>query len=150
MRVIIRTIALFVLWVLLVGTRDPLELAAGVIVCCVAFIGAQVTASQRLGDVAWPAGAGGRLARLPGSAARELVLLVRVLAGRLAGHRPDQGLRIWPLEVRGDDPRERALRALTAAAGSVTPNTVVLDADGDRGVVVAHHLSLSRATEPFA
>jgi len=43
-------------------------------------------------------------------------------------------------DAAGGDPRQAAYRVLTAALGSLGPNTIVLEIDAERGRLIAHQL----------
>jgi multisubunit Na+/H+ antiporter MnhE subunit len=67
--------------------------------------------------------------------------LTRALVVRGVLRRPGTGqVHEVELDAVGATPEQAAFRVLTAAIGSVGPNTVVLDVDEDEGVVRAHQL----------
>jgi multisubunit Na+/H+ antiporter MnhE subunit len=49
-------------------------------------------------------------------------------------------VHVLPFAATGDDPEQAALRVLTAALGSLGPNTIVIDIDTDAGTLYAHQL----------
>jgi multisubunit Na+/H+ antiporter MnhE subunit len=67
----------------------------------------------------------------------DLVPLARALLAR--GARGAQFVEV-PFAATGDGARDAAQRAWTEAVGSLGPNTVVVDIDRDRGVLLAHQL----------
>jgi len=71
----------------------------------------------------------------------DLVPLTRVLVTRGVLRRTAPGgLVELPYAHTGDDPTGAAHRALTQVLGSLAPNTVVVDIDEERGVLLAHQL----------
>ena len=65
----------------------------------------------------------------------DLIPLVRALPRRGRGE-----LIEVPFAPVGDDPETTAFRVLTEALGSTAPNTVVVEVDRDRRVLLAHQL----------
>lgn len=63
-----------------------------------------------------------------------------VLRGVLRRGDDPGGLVELPFDAVGDDPTQTAYRVLTSALGSLGPNTIVVDVDPDRRVLVAHQL----------
>lgn len=61
------------------------------------------------------------------------------LAGALVS-RPDGELFEVPFAPGGSDPRGAARRVLAGTAGSLAPNTVIVEVDEERGVLLAHRL----------
>jgi len=130
-------LALFGLWVLLVGTGTWLELVAG---ACAAAIGAaaqQAVAAQRLV----------RLRPEPRLVARSWRLVYRVpyeLCVILAA-------AFRPRPVRGGfrkvdvNAGSAFRRAFVTVAGMIAPNTIVVDVDRDRGEALVHDLDRRRA-----
>jgi multisubunit Na+/H+ antiporter MnhE subunit len=85
------------------------------------------------------------LASIPGDCVRLAAALILV---------PDDELVELPFRPAGDDPpRTAARRVLAGAAGSLAPNTIVVDVDEARGVLTAHRLMASgdrrRAADPL-
>ncbi len=65
----------------------------------------------------------------------------QALVSRGVRRRPVTGtLHVLPFAATGDDPEQAALRVLTAALGSLGPNTVVVGIDTDSGTLYAHQL----------
>jgi multisubunit Na+/H+ antiporter MnhE subunit len=64
---------------------------------------------------------------------RDLALLTRALVRRPAG-------RVVETPFRGDD----RLRTLAIAGRSIAPNTIVIDVDEERGVLLSHQLEDER------
>jgi hypothetical protein len=54
--------------------------------------------------------------------------------------RPDGELVELRFSPGDDDPRATARRVLAGAAGSLAPNTIVVELDERRGVLLAHRL----------
>lgn len=74
--------------------------------------------------------------------ATDVVPLVRALVLRGILRRPGTGALLeLPFDAGDeDDPRDEAYRVLTQALGSLAPNTLVVDVDARRGVLIAHQL----------
>ena len=71
----------------------------------------------------------------------DLVPLLQVLVTHGILRRPaPSGVVEFPYAHTGDDPTAAAHRAFTQALGSLAPNTVVVDIDQERGLLLAHQL----------
>jgi multisubunit Na+/H+ antiporter MnhE subunit len=136
-------------WVLLVGTKDELELIAG---ACAAAIGAAaVDAVCSRGLLrfrfapAWLATAWRPLARvLP-----EFIVAMRALVRALTGRGRVRGrFRAVQVETGGDTPLGAGRRAFLTVAGSIAPNTLVVDVDRERDLVLLHELEPGEAAKP--
>jgi multisubunit Na+/H+ antiporter MnhE subunit len=134
-------LALAGLYLLLADTVDLAELAAGAVA---AALGATAATLVRRGrPTARPR------ARWLAAAVRPLIGVVtdlaplaRVLLVRGILRRPGEGTLVEvAFRATSDEPDDVAHRALTQALGSLAPNTVVVDVDETRGVLVAHQLS---------
>ena len=129
------------LWVAIDDSIGLAELGAGAVVAALAALLTEVALHQadlhpRL-RLRWLAGA----YRLPGQVLGDTVLVFRALARQLAhGEDPPSGFRELPVRLgdAGDDAVTR--RVLLVGANSLAPNTVVLDVDADREVMVVHQL----------
>ena len=129
------------LWVAVDDSIGLAELGAGAVVAALAALLTEVALHQadlhpRL-RLRWLAGA----YRLPGQVLGDTVLVFRALARQLAhGEDPPSGFRELPVQLgdAGDDAVTR--RVLLVGANSLAPNTVVLDVDADREVMVVHQL----------
>ncbi len=71
------------------------------------------------------------LARWP----RDLWALTRALVARPRGRIVEE-----PFEATGEDPRSAARRALAIGGGTLAPNSIVVEIDADRGVLIRHEL----------
>jgi hypothetical protein len=73
---------------------------------------------------------------------KDVVPLVRALAARGVLRRPGSGALVEIAFDAGDgeDERDAAYRVLTQALGTLAPNTIVVDLDEQRGVLLAHQL----------
>jgi hypothetical protein len=54
--------------------------------------------------------------------------------------RPEGHIVEEPFDATGGDPRDAARRALAVAGGSLSPNSIVVQIDADREVLVRHEL----------
>ena len=129
------------LWVAIDDSIGLAELGAGAVVAALAALLTEAALHQadlhpRL-RLRWLTGA----YRLPGQVLGDTVLVFRALARQLAhGEDPPSGFRELPVQLRdtGDDAVTR--RVLLVGANSLAPNTVVLDVDAEREVMVVHQL----------
>jgi multisubunit Na+/H+ antiporter MnhE subunit len=124
------------LWLALADSRRLEELVAGVLVGAFGATAAILVRAQR--DVVlrprprWIVAALlPPLARWP----RDLWALARALVRRPRGRIVEE-----PFEATGEDPRSAAQRALAIAGGTLAPNAIVVEIDGERGVLVRHVL----------
>ena len=151
-----RGVALFVLWVALVDTRDPVQLLAGAIVAllCAGLAGlvgpwgprwSTVNALEvvRLG----PARLAGPIIRL----VREMPIVTRALWLRVTRRRAVRGrFRLAPYRP-GPARRSAAGHALTESLGSMPPNRYVVGVDPEGRTLLVHELMPSdEPIDPFA
>jgi multisubunit Na+/H+ antiporter MnhE subunit len=134
--------ALLLLWLALVGTRDPTEVVAGLIATTIAAIATCALHAVGLQSLvvrtrSWLAFARG-LARLPRDTLLVMVALVRRTRGTF---------QTSPLP-RGRDWRRQAERGLGALAASLAPNTIVVDIDVERRHALRHEL-VARGDDPL-
>jgi multisubunit Na+/H+ antiporter MnhE subunit len=128
-------VVLTVLWLALADSRRLEEVVAAVLVGALGATASVVVRAQR--DVVlrprprWILAALRPLLRWP----RDLVALARALVRRPTGRIVEE-----PFEATGEDPRSAARRALAVAGGSLAPNSIVVEIDADRGVLVRHEL----------
>jgi multisubunit Na+/H+ antiporter MnhE subunit len=136
---------LFLFWLALVGTLDPLELAAGAIAAAIAATAGQVVRAKS--DLPRAASAADLLphawrafARVP----REFAYVAAALARR---GRPHGAFRTIELEAGGDW-RIRGRRGIAALIVSLPPNTFVVEVDAERGTALVHELVPQRSSAP--
>jgi multisubunit Na+/H+ antiporter MnhE subunit len=129
------------LWVAVDDSIGLAELGAGAVVAALAALLTEVALHQadlhpRL-RLRWLAGA----YRLPGQVLGDTVLVFRALARQLAhGEDPPSGFRELPVQLGDAGADAVTRRVLLVGANSLAPNTVVLDVDADREVMVVHQL----------
>jgi hypothetical protein len=133
---------LFVLWLLLVGTVQDVELIAGL---CAAAIGAtamEVVRSQELLGfrVAW------RWLRQAWKPLARVVPEFLLLMGALA-RRPRGSFRTLDFPVGGERAVDAGRRAFVVLAGSLAPNRLVVDVDPDTGGALVHDLVPARSSQ---
>jgi multisubunit Na+/H+ antiporter MnhE subunit len=139
---------LFGLWLALANRATASEVVAGLVAAAIG-AGAAVRVRRQRPVVA-RAGAA-QLLRIAGPLAgvpRDLWRLGRALAQGLRGRPPAGRLQEVPFAAGGDDPRAAAHRVLAVAAGSLAPNTIVVDVDAERGRLVVHRLLTERDDDP--
>lgn len=134
-------LVLAALYLLLIDTTLLPELITGAVGAAIGATGAVLVRRQRRlllrPRAHWLRGAWRPLAGMFG----DLVPLVRVLVAHGVLRRPASGRLVEvPYAHTADDGEDAAHRALTQALGSLAPNTVVVDIDTDRGVLLAHQL----------
>jgi hypothetical protein len=133
---------LFVLWLLLVGTVQDVELVAGV---CAAALGATaeevVRAQGLLGfrvEWRWLRQASKPLARV----VPEFLLLMLVLL-----RRPRGTFRTLEFPVGGNRATDAGRRGFAVVAGSLSPNRLVVDVDQEAGGALVHDLVPARGSD---
>jgi hypothetical protein len=136
-------LVLFALYLVLVDSVVGPELVAGTLIAALGATGAVLVRRNRpfvlRPRLRWLRGAWRPLLGVFG----DLVPLARALVrGGLGGRPPRSGYVELPLEPSGahDDREAASHQALTEILGSLAPNTVVVEVDTDRAVVVAHRL----------
>jgi multisubunit Na+/H+ antiporter MnhE subunit len=133
--------ALFAFWLLLVDTVKVPELCAGAVA---AALGASFMAAvRRQGIVSFRPRVRWLLASVTvvPRAVADLGVLVSVLARRVVLRRDVRGgFRAVPFRHRGVGGDATARRVLTKLVASFAPNTIVLDVDEDRDLVLVHQL----------
>jgi hypothetical protein len=136
-------------WVLLTGlyillvldSVDMAELVTGGVAAAVGATAATTVRSQRLvafrPRLRWALG----LWWLPLQTIRDTGILIAVLWRRLVLRQPVGGsFRAVPFRAGGADPEAAARRAIAKGAGSVAPNTYILDVDREHELILAHQL----------
>jgi multisubunit Na+/H+ antiporter MnhE subunit len=141
-------LALFGLWVVMEGTNEAMELAAGAGAAALAASLLELVRRQGLLRLAPDIAAVASAARLPTRILREFWILSVSLALELAGIRRIRSAWVAvPFEAGGDDPLSAGNRALRPLIDNVTPLTIVADVDRDRDVALKHDLVPSRASK---
>lgn len=137
----IEFVFLFGLWMLFVSQMKRAEFAAGV---CAAALGAMadgIVKARRLAKFRprprwlalflwepWYV--------LSGSAA-----ILRALARRVMGKKSEAQFRVVPFRAGGTDSKSEARRAIAITAASVSPDTIVVGIDGERGFLLLHQIA---------
>jgi multisubunit Na+/H+ antiporter MnhE subunit len=85
--------------------------------------------------------------RLPGYIARDVVVVLRVLARDLAGPRAPSLFRSAPWRANSRSPRDVARRTLAVAYATVSPNCVVVGIDRKQGQILFHQLEAAPVSE---
>jgi multisubunit Na+/H+ antiporter MnhE subunit len=145
-------LVLAVLWLVLVDRAPSDELVAGALAAALGATGAVLVREQREVLLSPRARWATRAWRPLLGLVTDLAPLVRVLWRR--GIRRRRGDRGALVELRyaavGDDGADAAHRVATAVLGSTAPNTVVVEVDVGRGVVLAHRLEAKGDAERAA
>jgi len=130
-------LALAGLYLLLADTVAPPELATGAVAAVLGATAARLVRPAARPHGRWLATAARRLIGV----VADLAPLARVLLVRGILRRAGAGAYVEvAFGATSDAPDDVAHRALTQALGSLGPNTVVVDVDKERGVLVAHQL----------
>jgi hypothetical protein len=141
-------LALFGWWVLLVGTNAGLELIAA---ACAAALGTLLALGLRRQGLLRFAFEPRRLAqlrRVPWKLARELGVVFSDLALHLARiRRVRSAYRAFPFPAGGADAVSAGRRAVASLGDALSPNTLPIDMDCERGVVLRHELDPRKADD---
>ena len=140
--------ALFGWWVVLTGTNSGLEEIAA---ACAALIGALLAlALRRAGllryrfEARWVA----KTLQVPWKIVREVGVVFWALALHMAGQRRLSGrYRAFEFPAGGDDATSAGRRALAVEADALSPNTMPVDVDRERKLVLRHELDPRRASD---
>ena len=124
------------LWLALVDNTHFQELAAGAVVAFVGAAAAVIVRAQRRFVTRLRPSWLVRLWRPAAYYLRDLVPVALALARRARGR-----FVAVPFDAREEDPREAARRVLMKSAGSFAPNTYVVGADEERGILLVHQLA---------
>lgn len=131
---------LFGLWLLLVDTVEASQLYLGVAVAMLAATGSELVRHQRIAGVS-PRPRRLRLLWRPvASVPRDLWLLAREAVGAVGGRAPRGRFRELSFDPGEGGPDDLARHALAEAAGSFSPNTIVIGVDVGRRTLLAHQL----------
>jgi hypothetical protein len=134
-------------WVLLVGTNSGLELIAA---ACAAALGTGLALGvrrQRLLRFRFERGWLAKALKEPWMIVRELVVVLWALALHLARVRPVASTyRAIPFPAGREDAVSAGRRAIATLTDSLSPNTLPLDVDIERGVALRHELDPRRAS----
>jgi hypothetical protein len=128
-------------WLILVGTNAGLEEICAACAATLATLLALGLRSQRLTryrfEPAWIL----RALAFPWKVLRELAIVVWALALHVTRVRRVQSTyRAFPFPAGRSDPTSRGRRALAATFDAVSPNTIPVDVDTERGVALRHEL----------
>ena len=135
-------------WIVVAGTNAGLELIAAV---CAGLLGALLALALRgaglLGyrfEARWLA----KTLKVPWKIVQELGVVFWALALQLVGlRRLSSRYRAFDFPAGGDDPTSRGRRAVASEADALSPNTLPVDIDTERGVVLRHELDPRRTTD---
>ena len=140
--------ALFGWWIVLTGTNAGLEEIAA---AAAALLGALLAlALRRLGllryrfEGRWLA----KALKVPFKIVQEIGVVFWALALHMAGQRRLSGrYRAFAFPAGGDDPTSAGRRAIASEADALSPNTMPVDIDRGRQVVLRHELDPRRASD---
>lgn len=126
---------------ILIGKIDSQETPVGVAIAAVA-AAAAVSALAVCGDrYAVRLSVLLALPKLGVSVVRDTMVVSVALIRALFGGAPDDRLETIRFDPGGDDAQSAASRALTVASASAAPNSIVVDVNVDRGVLLVHRLT---------
>ena len=148
---VIWAIALFLLWLTLVGTIAWLELVAGACAAAVGAFAAQLVRERGLLRYSLPAPVVLRAWRPVVRIVPDFwILIVALLRAVVSGRRPAGAYQAVRFPAGGADPASAGGRAFATAAGSLAPNSVVVDVDRERDLMLVHTLVPGRGpTRPL-
>ena len=134
-------------WIVAVGTNAGLELVAAV---CAGLLGASFALALRSNgllryrfEARWLA----KTRKVPWKIVHEIGIVFWALALHLAGlRRLSSRYRAFEFPAGGNDPTSAGRRAVASEADALSPNTMPVDIDCERGVVLRHELDPRRAT----
>jgi len=134
------------LWVVMEGTNEAMELAAGAGAAALAATLAEVARRQGLLAFAPEPRWLGRAVRLPHRLVYEFAAVSWALVLELRG-RPSRGRWLAsPFPAGGNDARSTGNRAAALVIENVTPNTMAVDIDADGDEALKHDLIPGRGT----
>ena len=134
-------------WVLLVGTNAGLELIAAASAAALGTGLALGVRRQRLLRFRFEARWLAKTLKEPYKVARELGVVLWALALHLTRVRPvDTAYRAFPIASGRADAVSAGRRAIATLADCLSPNTLPLDIDTERGVALRHELDPRRAS----
>jgi hypothetical protein len=140
--------ALFGWWLVLTGTNAGLEEIAA---ACAALLAALLAlAIRRAGllDFRFEARWLAKLLKVPFKVVQEVGIVFWALALHMAGQRRLSGrYRAFEFPAGGDDPTSAGRRAVASEADAMSPNTMPVDIDCERGVVLRHELDPRHASD---
>jgi hypothetical protein len=141
-------LVLFGLWIVMEGTDEAMELAAGAGAAAVGATLLGYAQRQRLLRFAPDAAAVRSGAKLPVQVLRELWILAARLALDVMGLRRIRSAWVAvPFRAGGDDPVSAGNRALRPLYDNVSPLTIVAEVDCERNVALKHDLVPSKASK---
>ena len=137
---------LFGLWVVMQGTNEQMELAAGGGAAALGATLLELVRRRGLLRFGPAVGAVAQVGRVPFQVVREFFVLGGALALDVAQRRRIRSAWVAvPFETGGDDPVSAGNRAVLTLIDNVSPNTIVADVDCERNVALKHDLVPGRA-----
>jgi len=141
-------VALFGWWVVLIGTNSGLEEIAA---ACAALLGALLAEGvRRQGllryrfEARWLA----KALKVPLKIVQEVGVVFWALLLHMVGlRRVSSRYRAFEFPAGGDDPTSAGRRAVAGEADALSPNTVPVDIDCERQVVLRHELDPRHASD---
>jgi Na+/H+ ion antiporter subunit len=134
-------LALFGWWLVLVGTSSGLELLAGACAAALGVLLALGLRRQRLLRFRFEARWLTRTLRVPWRVVKELGIVFGALALHMARQRRlSSRYRAFEFPAGRDDAVSAGRRAVAAEADSLSPNTIPVDIDRERGLALRHEL----------
>ena len=142
-------IALFWLWLLLVGEWDRYEWIAGAGAGALAATAAEVVRRSASLSVRVPLRRVAQAWRIPFMVFADFGLLAYALARTVAGRRAVHGVfRADRFPAGGDDPRSLGTRAWLTITATYSPNSYVVDISRKHDTVLVHQLVRRPGSEP--
>jgi hypothetical protein len=134
------------LWVVMQGTNERMELAAGAGAAALGATLLELVRRRGLLRFAPAVGAVAQVGRVPFQVVREFLVLSGALALDLTRRRRIRSAWVAvPFKTGGEDAVSAGNRAVLTLLDNVSPNTIVADVDCERNVALNHDLVPGRA-----
>jgi multisubunit Na+/H+ antiporter MnhE subunit len=129
------------LWMVLTDSVRIAELVAGAGVAALAATGFELVRRQRVATQTFRLSLVKRLWRVLLGAVMDVGRLTRAAFSQVVQRRGSRGRVVAiPFRHGGDDPESRGRRAVAVGLGSIAPNSIVIGADRESGLLLVHQL----------
>jgi hypothetical protein len=143
-------LALFALWVVMQGTNEAMELAAGAGAAALAAAFAALARRQGLLRETPARVALAKAPSIPWRVLLEFAIVTRaLLLDLLRRRRVRSAWAALPFAAGGDDPSSAGRRAAATLIETVSPNSLAVDVDCERDVALRHDLDPRSAAPRF-
>ena len=132
---------LFGLWMLFVSQLRRAEVVAGVCAAALGAVAEGIVKARRLAKFRPRPGWLALFLWEPWYGLTGAAAVMRALARRLTGKKSESQFRGVPFHAGGTDSKSEARRAITITAVSVSPDTIVVGIDRERGFLLLHQIA---------